>query len=103
MSTKVNAERVAAGLIVRESAQLLKQMKLWFEYDSRIKVQRTRYKELLLAILRLASGSIGGAKATVSGSAAGQTHLVNKPQFLKIIANAINTLRLLEITFIHIA
>ena len=64
MSTKVNAERVAAGLIVRESAQLLKQMKIWFEYDTRIKVQRTRYKELLLVILRLASVSSvrGGPK-----------------------------------------
>lgn len=49
MSTSLDADRTAAGLILSGLAQSVKQMRLWFKYDSRIKVQRTKYKELLLA------------------------------------------------------
>ena len=49
MSTSLDADQTTAGLILRGLAQSLKQLRLWFKYDSRIKVQKTRYKELLLA------------------------------------------------------
>lgn len=49
MSTLLDANRTAAKLIFGELARSVKQKRLTSEYDSKIKVQRTRYKELLLA------------------------------------------------------
>lgn len=49
MCTSLNADRTATGSIFGELPQSVKQMRLWFEYDIRIKVQRARYRELLLA------------------------------------------------------
>lgn len=49
MSTILDADRTAAGLIFTGLAQSVEQMRLSSKYDSRMKVQRTKYKELLLA------------------------------------------------------
>lgn len=49
MSTLLDTNRTAAKLILGELARSVKQKRLTSEYDSKIKAQRTRYKELLLA------------------------------------------------------
>ena len=53
MSTTLDADRTAAGLIFTGLAQSVEQMRLLSKYDSRMKMHRTKYKELLLAYQNL--------------------------------------------------